>query len=130
MERKAKKVLDKLIKLPTHSCVWDEDYAGRITFPTLAKELRLSENELFRVFEYLEKLGYVKSFRNQTIAYELTHLGIHYKHFSREEIVTFIQRSILVPIGVTIVTDLLLHGAPAWWQPIQEWVLRILSTIF
>ena len=64
-------------------------------------------NEIMSIIPYLESLGYVRIDNNNDTVFYLTHEGFHYKEIAFNKFISFLAKSILVPVVVSACTSLL-----------------------
>lgn len=83
--------------------------------PSLSSEP--NDYDIFLACKNLHKNGYIDNY-NVTLCGEteftLTHKGLRYKEFGRLQLKSFIFRSILTPIGASIVTALITTAIALW----------------
>ena len=111
MTPQCKKVLDSFIKLANHSEA-ELAFSGSSGFlicplsnSDIEQDFSQYSKEFSGIIQLLTEKGYIE-FSSSRI-FHITHKGLHYKWFTMETIVSFLFRSVLVPIFVAFVTALL-----------------------
>lgn len=104
-------------------CILASSKSG-YTISTISKSLGKSENEVKLNVQFLADSGYIKLFtgkdETQKIAFALSHKGIHWKEFHREEIEKYLKdnwidcTSMLLALAAFILSliSLLTQSAP------------------
>ena len=136
MDKTSKQILNKLIaanKGTSLSCstnpAWN--YMCDITIADLSKSIHVPIHDVHAAMQYLSDTGYLapvisnNKFGTHRIGFCLSHKGLHYSSFKREETLHFIQRSILTPIVVTLLTSGAIHVVSALLSLIQVSVLHL-----
>jgi hypothetical protein len=87
---------------------------GCMTFSNFYKNYgeisKLSKPQMMACLRYLNEKGYIRYCHDQlgnTLRFELEHKAYHRFYFRWENIKMFLIKSVLVPIGVSIVTTII-----------------------
>lgn len=81
-----------------------------ITTHDLSPYLDLSNEEIYTCCKHLYEEKYITRFRpaaSHFVNFQLDHNGKHYREIHRQDVTSFLLRSILTPIIVSIVTTLI-----------------------
>lgn len=133
MDKLAKTILNFAIKnggRTDHLFSLNPDWDGEAstTFQDLVDAAHASPADTISAVNYLEQNGSVQyrslndHGRRLHIAFRLTHEGLHYGSIHREQTVNELKKSILVPILVTILTNLVISGAKWVWPQLVQFL--------
>lgn len=104
MQKISKKILDYFIEQNqgcAFECLLDADVEE------MSEKIGYSYDDTCAAADYLAQTGYLQTINGtftQTIGYKLSHKGQYYKSFKKEEVVSFLTNSILIPIIVAFIT--------------------------
>lgn len=107
MQKISKKILDYFIE-QNQGCAFECYYDSDIE--DLANAIGHSYEDTSAAAYHLSESGYLQSIRASTgllVGYKLSHKGQYYKAFHMEKILSFLLKSIFVPIVVAFITALL-----------------------
>ena len=109
---------EKVLKIAISN--YDGDTHKIIPIPP--EDIGVYYSELNSLCSYLQEQGYISNFQSSTnpkfsVYFQLTHKGLHYFEQKKSTNKQFIKNSVIVPISVTLLTNIII-SLSKWLLPL------------